>query len=225
MIKIISATRLSASQFKRCPLGISLQRLAFDKRVSAWIAYDNRLALPMVYNRHIVEGNRENIIVFMHDDIWIDDYFFADRLIDGLSKFDVVGLAGNKAPSPEAPAWNYVSEALEWDYEHLSGAVAHGAQPFGNVYYFGPTGVEVKTVDGLLIAAKGAVLLDKKITFDEQFDFHFYDMDFCKTCVQNGARIGTYPIAVTHVSLGGLGSDSWKAGLKKFREKWKKIAI
>jgi hypothetical protein len=32
--------------------------------------------------------------------------------------------------------------------------------------------------------------------------------------------VGTWPIAVTHVSGGAFGSDAWKHGLELYREKW-----
>ena len=57
--------------------------------------------------------------------------------------------------------------------------------------------------------------------FDERFDFHFYDLDFCRTARQAGLSIGTWPIAMTHQSKGAFGSDGWIDGLARYRAKWK----
>jgi hypothetical protein len=35
-------------------------------------------------------------------------------------------------------------------------------------------------LDGLLLAARSETLLSNQLTFDERFDFHFYNMDFCR---------------------------------------------
>ena len=64
------------------------------------------------------------------------------------------------------------------------------------------------------------VLLDRNVRFDEQFTFDFYDMDFCRTAEQCGLRVGTWPIAITHASLGGLGTPSWSAAFRRYLEKW-----
>ena len=133
----------------------------------------------------------------------------------------MIGLAGNKSPAPATPAWAFANDRFEWDLaDNLSGAVAHGSRPFGPVTWYGDCPAEVKTVDGLLIAAKCATLLDRSVRFDEQFEFHLYDMDFCRTAVTAGLRIGTWPIAVTHASGGAFGSPAWRAALDKYRNKW-----
>jgi len=51
----------------------------------------------------------DRLVLFVHDDVYIDDYFIRQRLNDALIKFDVVGVAGNKAPDLRQPSW-----ALKW---------------------------------------------------------------------------------------------------------------
>ncbi|MCA3364008.1 MAG: hypothetical protein INF79_00135 [Roseomonas sp.] len=49
MINIISATRLSHDGFlTEAPLGTSLKRLAFDKRIRGRVAFENRAGLPSI---------------------------------------------------------------------------------------------------------------------------------------------------------------------------------
>ena len=85
MINIISATRLSQDAFlAEAPLGASLKRLAFDKRIHARVAFENRTSLSEIYNLSIDYPKAAEILVFVHDDVWLDDFFFADRIIAGL---------------------------------------------------------------------------------------------------------------------------------------------
>ncbi len=85
MIEIVAATRLTEEEFwNRSALGISLRRLAQDTRLVARIAYANHRGLPDIYNARIAAAGAEDVLVFMHDDVWIDDYFFGDRVVDGV---------------------------------------------------------------------------------------------------------------------------------------------
>ena len=76
MLSIVSATRFSSQEFiEQAPLGASLKRLSFDKRVSAKIFFENKLGLSLVYNDALDSPQAAEILVFNHDDVWIDDYF------------------------------------------------------------------------------------------------------------------------------------------------------
>ena len=93
-IEIVSATRLSATAFReRSALGASIRRLSHDARISSWVAYDNRAGLPAVYNARI-NSSRADAFVFVHDDVWIEDCFLAERLKDGFTRHGVLGVAG-----------------------------------------------------------------------------------------------------------------------------------
>jgi GT2 family glycosyltransferase len=59
------------------------------------------------------------------------------------------------------------------------------------------------------------------VLFDEQFDFHFYDMDFCRTARRAGLSLGTWPISVTHQSSGSFGNPSWSTAHSQYWKKWK----
>jgi GT2 family glycosyltransferase len=58
------------------------------------------------------------------------------------------------------------------------------------------------------------------VKFDERFDFHFYDMDFCRGAEKAGLRIGTWPIAVTHASGALFGTPAWRSALQVYLDKW-----
>lgn len=220
MVIVITATRGSSVRFLERPLGRSLARMSFDSTLQFAIVENNQAGLPAAFNRFIVEEMREHALVFVHDDVWIDDLFFSDRIRAALDTFDVAGLAGNRRLLPGAPAWHVKSDAMEWDRGFLSGIVCHGAQPFGAAEIYGPTPAPVQLLDGVLLAARASALLDAGVRFDQRFDFHHYDMDFSRQANAAGLRVGTWPIAVTHASGGAFGSAAWNRSLALYREKW-----
>ena len=226
MIEIVSATRASPEEFAaKTPLGVSLKRLAFDKRITVRIAFQNMEGLPFVYNKAIEASQAAEILVFIHDDVWIDDYFFADRIADGLRVFDIIGVAGNRRRVARQPAWLFGApgpdNVFTKDRENHSGAVAHGKAPFGSVDYYGATPAECELLDGVLLAAKRDVLRSSAVRFDERFDFHFYDMDFCRTARAAGLVLGCCAVAITHGSVGtGLGKPDWRRNYQKYLQKW-----
>ncbi len=53
---------------------------------------ENKEGLPEVYNRSIEKAeNNPAILVFTHDDIYLSDFYWADRLLNGLKHFEIVG--------------------------------------------------------------------------------------------------------------------------------------
>lgn len=222
---IASATRLPAEKFwQESALGHSLQRLAFDTRLSAQVAFENTEGLPTVYNRLIREAPPGSLLVFMHDDVWLEDFFFSQHVIEGLQAFDAIGVAGNRRRVRNQPAWCFLNDQLIWDEQvNLSGSVAHGKMPFGAVTCFGPAPAECELLDGVLVAARRDALVESGVTFDERFSFHFYDLDFCRSLRAKGLRIGTWPIALTHQSGGSFGSPAWRTGREAYLRKWESI--
>ncbi len=220
---MVAATRVAPGPFmESTPLGRSMRRMSYDQRLEARPAFNNRAGLPAVYNRQISEENREKILLFVHDDVWLDDCFVYDRLQEALKVFDIVGLAGNTRRLPRQPAWGFSTEVpfVPEERRFLSGIVADGDLPFGKPSRYGPTGLACRMLDGVFLAARCGTLLDSGVRFDERFAFDFYDIDFCRSAEAAGLRMGTWPIAITHASLGKFGSPAWHAGLKAYREKW-----
>lgn len=208
--------------WEKSPLGQSLRRLAADTRISSFIAFENRRGLPEVYNARLQSEKSPDILVFVHDDVWIDDFFIADRLIDGLNRFDVIGIAGNRRRLPGQTGWMFLDERFTRDeVSNFSGSIAHGKFPFGPVSFFGPAPAECELMDGVFLAARKSTLLAQHVAFDPQFDFHFYDLDFCRTARQQGLRLGTWPICLTHQSGGAFGSPAWRDKYQRYLEKWK----
>lgn len=221
-IEIVSATRFSEGDFwDKSPLGVSLRRIGRDPRVAARLAFSNRRGLPEVFNEAIQAPENAEILVFMHDDVWIDDFFLADHVIGGLERYDVIGIAGNRRRVPGQPGWAFVNTRFIRDEPgNVSGAIAVGEQPFGSVVFFGSVPAECELLDGVFLAARKSTLLSRKVLFDPRFDFHFYDLDFSRSARARGLRLGTWPICLTHQSQGSFGSEPWQKKYLLYLEKW-----
>lgn len=225
MIRFVVATRSSFKDFfTGTALGRSLALYYPLGGVQVRVFESNTAGLPSVYNQAIEEAREQPaLLVFCHDDLHLCDFFWGDHLREGLAKYDIIGLAGNVRRVPRQPGWAFVDDKFTWDdKENLSGVVAHGnGFPSSNLSVFGPSGVPVKLLDGLLLACESQLMIDKNLRFDERFDFHFYDLDFCREAERLGLSMGTWPISVVHESGGGFGGPSWSAGYAAYIDKWK----
>lgn len=222
-IRVICATRRDREAFySETALGRSLslhQPPAVELRVFA----GNTQGLPSVYNAAISESaGEQEILLFIHDDVHLCDFYWADRVREGLGAFDVVGLAGNRRRLPGQPGWGLIDEKLTGDSRaNCSGTVAHGRGfPPDSIDVFGPSNQPVALLDGVFLAISSATLQTKSLRFDERFDFHFYDLDFCRQIERAGLTMGTWPISVVHESRGGYVGDSWRRGYEAYLQKW-----
>src|SRR6185437_6852230 len=60
----------------------------------------------------------------------------------------------------------------------------------------------------------------KALRFDEQFDFHFYDLDLCRQAERAGVSMGTCAVSLIHESKGNFGGDDWRRGYEHYLAKW-----
>lgn len=112
---------------------------------------------------------------------------------------------------------------MRWDArENLSGIIGQGTGfPPQHLNVYGPPYQEVKLLDGVLLIASSAVLIERGLRFDERFDFHLYDLDFCREAEARGMVMGTWPLSVVHQSPGhGLGGEGWQRNCARYLEKW-----
>jgi len=218
-VVLISATRASQAEFAQTTwLGASLQRLVFDPRIRAQVAFGNKAGLPLVYNAGLATCQDDDIAVFLHDDVRLDDFHLADRLAEALQRYDIVGVAGNRRRQPGQPGWGFVNAQGQWDEaQYLAGCVAHGE--IGRVTRFGPSPADCELLDGLLLAAHVGRLRAAGVRFDTRFNFHLYDLDFCRAARAAGLRLGIWPLVLTHQSGGSFGT-AWRAALPLYFDKW-----
>lgn len=227
-IRIVCASRKTREQFvTETELGQSLAHL-LPADVELRLFPSNARGLPAVYNVAIEESSdNPAILLFIHDDVYLSDAFWAERLRDAVNHFQVVGVAGNRRRVARQPSWGFraVSTAdgtlIPEDPRNLSGTVAHGSEVLAKrVDVFGPSRQSVKLLDGLFLAARSATLLAKALRFDERFDFHFYDLDFCRQAERSGLDIGTWPISLTHRSPGDFRGAAWHRNYECYMNKW-----
>ncbi len=222
-IRFVVATREERERFfTSTATGRSLNFYRFPF-VELDLYADNKDGLPSVYNKSIEKAKFDPaILIFMHDDVYLSDFYWVDQLLNGLMSFEIVGVAGNRRRSENQPAWPFVDENFTWDERrYLSGVVAHGSGfPPADFCVFGPTCQEVKLLDGVFLACRSEVLHANDLRFDERFDFHFYDMDFCRSAEQKNVKMGTWSITLVHESEGGFGSLGWNKNRELYFRKW-----
>lgn len=229
-IRIVSATMKDEDGFwTETFLGRSLSLFTSHPQPRISIISNNyggrRKGLSMIYNSFLRPKYSKEILVFVHDDVYLHDWQIEHRLNDALKRFDVIGLAGNTNPDFAEPSWalgwNRVKYPKGWQpQKYLSGSVGHAVGGKMRVSYYGPTPRDCQLLDGLFLAINTAKLVEKSVKFDEQFDFHFYDLDFCRECSKKQLKLGTWPISVTHASGGAYGSPQWESAKKQYLLKW-----
>jgi GT2 family glycosyltransferase len=221
-IRLVSATRKSLKDFlETSALGRSLQQYQGLPDWNLCLFPENSRPLPAVYNEAIALAvNDPALLVFLHDDVYLTDYFWCERIVEGLNAFDVIGLAGNRRRLPRQPSWNCIDENFTWDSQsNLSGAIGHGSRFPCAVNFFGPSGQKCKLLDGVLLAANSVSLIDNDVKFDERFAFDFYDLDFCRQAEMRGLTLGTWPISIIHESAGKI-SEEWRSGYQTYVDKY-----
>lgn len=183
---------------------------------------ENRFGLPAVYNDAIKKScETDCILIFIHDDVFIADLFWKGRLFHSLDQYSVVGLVGNISLNDTQPSWNVKDLNLNWfDSKSLRGGVIHGSS-FDNCVFdvFNQSFGQVEVIDGLFIAVKSNFFKNCNIFFDERFQFHMYDIDFCRQIKLKGFTLGVVDISVMHASAGKAGSD-WTNAYAIYQNKW-----
>ena len=184
---------------------------------------NNKKSLATIYNEaiNICRSEGIKIIVFIHDDVYINCDDFPTRINKYANMFDVFGVAGNTTVNIKEPAlWHLMSNR-----ENLRGCVAHGIDET-NYYYtsFGPLPSKVVMFDGVLMVAN-LEKLPTEINFDESnpAKFHFYDLMFSLDCSLAKVKVGIGDIPIVHNSPGLRDvSEDWKSGQVYFLNKYKK---
>lgn len=183
---------------------------------------DNKHGLSTVYNQAIEDSQSKPVImVFVHDDVLITDYHWQRRIREGLKQFDIVGVAGNTQRVPGQPGWIIQDTNMKLaDKNVLSGAIGQGTEfPPPRLDVFGPTGLKCKLLDGVFLAARSDRLHETGLRFDSQFEFNFYDLDFCRSAEKLGLNMGTIDLSLVHASLGTL-DQRWVDDYNKYIQKW-----
>ena len=163
--------------------------------------------------------NKEDIILFCHDDIEIREIpaQFVAKLNESFSTPEVgfVGAAGTMKLDADAVWW----DQTRWQQGKHRGKVIH-INPQGKEYLtpYGPPG-DVVTLDGLFLAARKDVLEDIGLQKPEYFDgeWDFYDIYYTSQAFLKGYTNKVMDINILHHSRGELvGRDSWHKNREAF---------
>ncbi len=221
-IRVVCATKLRKDQFRHSQTGKSLFSSNKTSPIQIRLYAENSVGLSELYNRAIEEvKGTPTILVFMHDDILITDFFWSKQVREGLKIFDIVGIVGNTNRQSAQPGWiiTNLNGTLD-DKKNLSGAIGQGSRfPPESLDVFGPTGLECKLMDGVFLAAYSETLHKSGLRFDPIFDFNFYDLDFCRSAEKLNLKMGTIPLSIIHASYGNM-DDKWRASYNSYLSKW-----
>lgn len=188
--------------------------------VSVVVNTNNSVGLSKVYNKYLTADHliKHDIVLFVHDDVFIDDMRLKGKLYTATQQleYDIVGLAGAGEIKIKRPClWHLMGKQSSW-----SGAVAHpvadGTQ--ASVTSFGSWPKRCLIMDGLFLAVDLKRVLEAGWRFNENYDFHHYDLASCLDANNKKLRMGTYPIYVTHNSpgLSNLNDERFLASEKQF---------
>jgi hypothetical protein len=208
------ATQYNHNDFwEKSKIAIFLEKTGMTNNCSVF--YENKQGLSEVYNKFLNKSYIGKKVIFVHDDVLIEDLFWEEKLNIAFEKYDIVGLAGaKKSDLTKPPAWH-----LMCNPEDKCGEVAHSHQKTTWTTCFGPTDARVLIMDGLFIAVNVKKVLDADVKFDERFDFHHYDISFCLRANNNKLKMGVYPIRVVHFGLGdSMNTKEWTLSADLFRE-------
>ena len=209
--------------YEKAPIAKSLK--PFQSKLLELMVYPNgNQNLSGVFN-HAIENSGSDggdIFVFCHDDFYILDFYWIDRLLEGLGKYDVVGIAGNSERISMQPSWLFKDINLNsFNVNTLSGIVAHGTSlPSQHLSIYGPPDQEVEILDGIFLGMTRATIDKHALSFDETFAYDFYDLDFCRLARSKNLKLGTIPISVMHESGGKFNTQQWRNSYLDYIKKW-----
>lgn len=217
LLIVVCTQAKTEKDFQQLPIYPSLKKHyeSNSPNVDFHVFRDNKRGLSECYNEILNDPkNLNKIVLFVHDDVDLEDLFLYEKLIR--SPYSITGLAGAKS-------FNKQSDKLAW---HLSapredhvGEVAHTDSKRTWTTVFGPTDSRSLTIDGLFIACKVKDLVEKGLEFDKNFNFHFYDIAFCLRANEKKVSCGVLPIRVIHHGLGdSMLSSEWEEANLKFKQ-------
>lgn len=217
LLIVTCTTAKTDEEFHTKPIFHSLRKQCeLNSNIDFYIFKDNKRGLSECYNEILNdEKHLEKTALFVHDDVILEDMFLYEKLIH--SPYSITGLAGAKT-------FNKASDKLAWhlcaDRSAFVGEVAHVNKDKGVwTTVFGPTNSRALVLDGLFLSCKVKDLKEKELSFDEGFNFHFYDIAFCLRANEKKVTCGVLPIRVVHYGLGdSMLTNDWEESNKKFKE-------
>jgi hypothetical protein len=213
----VVATQFNSQDFwEKSKIAIFLEKAGLTSQCT--IFFENKEGLPKIYNKFFTDEYKIKRIIFVHDDVLIEDLFWEEKLNIAFEKYDIVGLAGSKkCDLTKPPAWHMMSERQD----HV-GEVGHCHEKNVWTTVFGKSESRALVMDGLFLAVNMEKVLKTILKFDENFDFHHYDITFCLNANNLKLKMGVTPIRVVHFGLGdSMNSNDWQVSAQKFNQLYK----
>lgn len=194
------------------------------------IFYDanNEKGLSENYNKILNQYKTEfDYLIFLHDDLIVDDANVCEKIIQAHKEYDIVGLAGGINPVIAKPAlWHLMCGGFQGG--NLRGAVAHPASftpsQTNQIFMtsFGPTPARVAVLDGLFLSVNTKRIIETGWKFNENYKFHHYDIASSLDANSKKLKLGVTPIWVVHSSPGLLnpGDSSFLQSQEKFIQEY-----
>lgn len=105
-VRFVVSTRRDANEFfSSSLLALSLENLSASLSFRLEPAFQATQGLAAVYNPAIARSADDDLLVFLHDDVYIDDWYCCTRLTEALARYDVIGLAGCGNRIPGQTSW------------------------------------------------------------------------------------------------------------------------
>lgn len=156
---------------------------------------------------------RGELLLFCHDDIAVHAPDFADRLLERLDRFELIGPVGSMGLHGEG--WLY-SRADMRGQVGMAGAHGLTATVFGMQGDATPGPV---VLDGMFLACTRALVGELGLDAATFNGWHLYDFDFSHRAWLAGKKTAVCPdLLVTHASTGGFDAE-WRRYATRFAQK------
>lgn len=204
------------------------ERLAGIDSIQLSVVKNNARGLPQVYNEAMRKYHDVRWLLFVHDDVYIDDSHVIDKLNQAHERhgFNIIGLAGCLDPAIKSHnLWHVMAtrDKLRGQAAHPSGVLFNGESCI-TMTSFGPTPNRVALIDGLFMAVHMPTVSKTAWKFNENYTFHHYDLSSCIDANKHRLKIGVVPINVVHTSPGLMSVEdvAWSTSNRRFIEEYGK---
>jgi len=209
MDKVIFVAYSDLAPFKfyaQSLLARSLRRISCDS-LNLIHFHRDKTSRAQAFNDTIDLYGDSSILVFVDDDIWIDDWLIYKRLFSGLERSDVLSLSGLVIPDKSnlslalddfVSVTHNSSKRVDPCHSVQVGRSLFSDSPgFGVATEFSGESSFVNLITGRLVAARAQTLKTNKIYFDPAFDEYLHTADFSIALKSAGLKIGILDAAMT----------------------------
>jgi len=185
----------------------------------------NKYGICEAYNRG-VSLSQYNTVCFVHEDVLFHSENWGQKVCQTLQDktIGLLGIAGQNYKSRVPSTW------LAW-YSPENSRALRIIQHTKNTSYYTEERIhanniaDVAVCDGVWLCTRKEVVLAHPFDSSTFTKFHFYDIDFSLTVLQNMRVCVTHDVLLEHFSNGTI-DGSWASEAKLFTAKWgKKLPI